>query len=513
MATSFSFFYEISKKTAKHSAKCFKNERKNKHHFMKIHFFNVNLHEANICIMKKTVIILILLPLLCMGSCREKTDKFTIEATITGIGSSQIFLYAYEGVNQQLVDTTQSNNDIFAFELPLDFPTGMYHVRWGAKPYEGIDILINGENFKLFAHKDSIGETLQFVDSDENELFYAFYPIKLSIRQLISIGDQMNRVDPFGNKQKLMELNEYLDSLEFQTHALIDEIDEKSQELFAYKVIKAAFYPNYDYYFANNKVKKMDAYLFMQSHFFDHIDFNEPALIRTPFVFQAIEDYLSLYVYPPTEESFQKACDMIISKAAVNDEMYDYVSHVLVKTFETTDFWQLYLYLMETYLSDICTDDNIYNDNTRLYKIVKNSRPGSVAQNIYGFSPGDDKVSLHDISAKAIVLLFWDPDCYHCKQIIQELVTVWPSFKEKGLQVAAFSISKDKKEWINSINFHKMEDWIHFTDLKDTKSDVYDKYHIRGTPEIYVLTHDFQIYSRPSNYMMLDSDIMELLNK
>jgi thioredoxin-related protein len=144
---------------------------------------------------------------------------------------------------------------------------------------------------------------------------------------------------------------------------------------------------------------------------------------------------------------------------------------------------------------------------------VSASRPGSSAGDITGFTPRGEKMSLKEnAKGKAIVLLFWDPDCEYCKIVIRHLTIVWPSYRAKGLSVITFALTAEKDEWLEAISEQQMHHFINITDLKNMNSEVFDKFHIRGTPEIYVLKEDFSIFSRPSNYMQLDKDLNLLLN-
>jgi thioredoxin-related protein len=336
--------------------------------------------------------------------------------------------------------------------------------------------------------------------------------LKLTIRSLIGLADKMNNENAVENKPNLANLNNYIDSLEMSVYYMIDSLDEDSKKLLSYKIIKSFFYPSYDYFLEKGLTGKIDAYEFNKIHFFDNIDFNEVGLTRTPFIFNAIEEYLAFYVEPQSVENYRKASDKIISKASFNDEMYDYVVNTLAKTFEISNYWEVYLYIMETYLSEVCGNEDNYTDETKLYNVVKNSRPGSKALNIKGVNVKGDKISLYDIKAeKGIVLLFWSPKCGYCKQIIKYLSTVWSFYDEYGVKLVLFSIVDNENEWKSIATTFNNQSWINFTDLKKTDSEVFNKYHIRGTPEIYVITPDFKIFSRPANQNALDDDLIRLI--
>lgn len=463
--------------------------------------------------MRTFIFFLIVIPLIGTSiSCSDVQKNNTIRGTIEGIGNARIMLFAYDGKDLRLIDSVMSRQDAFIFELPETLKNGMLHIRWGSLPTEGLDLVYNYSDIIFTTKKDSI-HLIEFENSPDNEFFFAFYPIKLTIKKLTNLGDQLNKTDPIGNKPKLIQLNHYIDSVEFHVNNLLASMNEETKSLFAYKIIRTAFYPNYDWELAQGNIQKQDPYQYLQSSFFKYVDFREPGLIRTPFIHELIEEYLMFYVDPPTEEEYKKACNMIIAKAAVNDEMYDYVVNLLIRTFEQSDFLDLYLYLMETYAPEICNETTGQSDRHHTYEIIKNSRPGSKAKDIWGFTPEGKTINLFStVNTNGIVLFFWDPDCEHCKMLIRQLVTIWPAYKDKGLEVFTFGLTKSREEWINAIKEYHMEPFTNVSDFKDTESIVFDKYHIRGTPEIYLLTKDFVIFSRPSNSLQLDKDLMNLLN-
>lgn len=462
-------------------------------------------------IIRSVFLYCLIFPLLAIAvSCNNSVPE--IRGTIKGIGNVTVYLHVFNGKDLKLVDSTQSKSDKFVFEMNQQKLHGMYHIRWGKGPADAIDIVYNHQNVIFYSVKDSLNLTT-FENSPDNDLFFVFYPIRLTIAQLNNLGDEMYAADPAGNRERLIELSLYIDSLEYSANKMLQELDSESKNLFAFKVMRAAFTPNFNYENSKSDTKQTDEFSFFQKNYFKYIDFNEPGLTRTPFLYSQTEEYLNQYVYPKNSELYSRACDFIISKAAVNDEMYDYMLNLLIRTFETSDFWEVYLYLMETYQTEICEETEKPDDKNVIYELIKSSRPGNQIPDITGLTPEGKTVSLYkDVAGKAIVLLFWDPDCQHCKMIIDQLVTVWPYYHELGLNVATFALTRSREEWLTAISAQNMNYFLNMTDYKDTESLVFDKLHIRGTPEIYVLTADYKIFSRPINYMQIDSDIMKLLH-
>lgn len=462
---------------------------------------------------KHLIVVLLIFPIISLAAVSCTKSGYLIEGEVVGLQKGTLYLSSYYGSKLDKIDSVNFSGGKFKIYLPEDALPGMYRIYWNNNIPEGIDFIFNKENFRFKTHKDSLLSALQILESEENELLYSFLPLKLAIDQFMSLGDRLNREDPFNNKPALIEINNYIDSLEFRAYKLLAEIDENSKNKLSYKVLKAGFYPNYEIHLQMGGNEYSNAYEFMQKHFFDNLDFNEANLIRTPIIYMMVNEYLQMYVEHQTKESYIKASNFIISKAAVNDEVYDYVSSLLLKTFETSDFWEVYVYLMETYFSDVCYDENTqYADKQKLYLTVKNSIPGNKAQNFGALNINGNTASLYEHKATAILLFFWSPDCPYCAQQIEFLKMANEKYKDKDIKIIAFALTDSKKEWQESVNSYKINNWINISDLKGMDSDVFEKIHIRGTPELYLLSKDFVIESRPQNAQMLEDAIKKLVN-
>lgn len=459
-----------------------------------------------------SLLLLLTISFVITVSCSNNSEYY-IKGEIKGLNNISVFLASYYGTQITTLDSTIIKNGKFKFIMPSNSLPGMYRLYLTNKEL-GFDFIFNYENFRFETKKDSLISAIKILESEENKMLYSFLPIKVSIENLLNLGDRLNKQDPISNKPKLIEINNIIDSIEIETHKILYNTDSLDKQKLAYHVLKASFYPNYYFHLYKGGKEYTNSFDFMQKHFFDNLNFNETKLLRTPLIYNLIEDYLSFYVNPKTTENYIKASNFILSKSSVNDTMFNYVFEMLLNTFETSEFVEVYIYLMETYFTEQCEDNNpAYADKQNLFNLVKKSMPGNIVNNFYAFSKDGDSTNLYNYKSDVFLLFFWAPDCPFCKQQIEFLKHIKNKYQNKDIKIIAFGITESKSEWLKSIDNYQINNWTNISDFKGTNSSIFEKIHIRGTPELYLLSEDFKILSRPKSGKDLENKLIQHFNK
>ncbi|MCH7774356.1 MAG: thioredoxin family protein [Bacteroidetes bacterium] len=120
------------------------------------------------------------------------------------------------------------------------------------------------------------------------------------------------------------------------------------------------------------------------------------------------------------------------------------------------------------------------------------------------FGPGDkfegftltdydgNKHSLSDYTeSKAIVIMFIATKCPVSNDYNSRMEEVFNEYKDKD--VSFLGINSNKSEDISEIRNHAKDNGLTFTILKDEKNIIADKFEASYTPEIYVLSNDFEL--------------------
>jgi len=95
--------------------------------------------------------------------------------------------------------------------------------------------------------------------------------------------------------------------------------------------------------------------------------------------------------------------------------------------------------------------------------------------------------SLRQMNSKYTILLFWEPNCSHCKKTVPQLYKdLYLPFKDKGIDIYAVCTHNKKEEWLKAIGEYKIYDWTNVWDPSVT-SNFHSLYDIFSTPVIYIL--------------------------
>jgi peroxiredoxin len=160
-------------------------------------------------------------------------------------------------------------------------------------------------------------------------------------------------------------------------------------------------------------------------------------------------------------------------------------------------FDAVYVHLADNYYS---TGLATWTDEELLAKIMKNAetlRPlllGKTAPDLLLYDRENKPVRLHSIDAPYTVVLFWDPDCGHCKKSMPAVHDFYHAYHDRGVEVLAVCTSlgaKAEKCW-ETVEERDMDHWINVYDpyLRSRFKQIYD---IRTTPQVYVLDRDKKI--------------------
>ena len=105
-------------------------------------------------------------------------------------------------------------------------------------------------------------------------------------------------------------------------------------------------------------------------------------------------------------------------------------------------------------------------------------------------------VSMHNIDAEFLILLFWDPECGHCEQEIPKIKEYYDQNKTAiGLEIFAVCSDTSMVKWKNAIKKKKMN-WINVDGPRSLTGNYHDQYDISTTPVIFILNRKKEIIAK-----------------
>ena len=129
--------------------------------------------------------------------------------------------------------------------------------------------------------------------------------------------------------------------------------------------------------------------------------------------------------------------------------------------------------------------------NEYMARNLRKNLPGTVAADFAYIDRQGSRHTLHGFRARMTLLYFYDPDCGHCRQTLEQLLTI-PALREGGTVgvLAVYPYGYDER-WATA-DTHFPSTW---TDGYSPDGDVTarDIYYIKSMPSLYLLDNDKRV--------------------
>jgi thiol-disulfide isomerase/thioredoxin len=269
-----------------------------------------------------------------------------------------------------------------------------------------------------------------------------------------------------------------------------------------------------------NKADSLSAFYFFKNHFWDGVQFGDGRLAYTTFFEDKLDKYYTQLV-TPQPDSVIKELDYMLAFATVDEEMTRYLLLKFVNRYLVQKYmWEdaVFVHLFEKYFSQKTyswlNEKGRKTITDRAYNLMANIM-GTPASDISLPDTSGKTVSLYGLESEFTVVCFYDPGCGHCKEILPKLDSFYDA-KWKGLGLKIFAVAKEtdtpKKEWMNFIHEHKLEEWSNvYCSKADEKArtdagiPAYGQlYDIQTFPTLYLLDKEKRIIAKKLTYQQID---------
>ncbi|MBX7095493.1 MAG: DUF5106 domain-containing protein [Flavobacteriales bacterium] len=449
------------------------------------------------------------------GNAQNPTLKFKVK----GVKDTDVHLAYYFGNKLFYSDTARADKDgNFVFGTKKTYEPGVYAVVLpGTKFFE---IVLNNENVVMSTDTTDMYGHMVVTKSKENQLFYDYIHF---------INERRKESEPLREKMKTADpkSKEYED-LKNQLNALDKKVKEKQATLFndnptslTAKVIRMSVdveIPEAPKNADGSPKDSLFAYKFAKAHYWDHVDFKDPSLVRCTFFHNKLENYFKNMVVQDPDSMIAES-DRLIGQMLDNKDMFKYTVHYLTYTFESSKIMCMdaaFVHLAYKYYK---TGKAFWLEEDKVKKIVERAEElspilcGVVAHPLS--LPDSNMVwrRLPDVKADFTLLIFWDPECGHCKKEMPKFAELYKRLKGQGLEI--YSVSSDHNEkWKKFIRDNDMQfinvavpekvysdqdmarEWI-TTGKTDLKSLNYrTTFDIYSTPKVFLLDKDKRIIAK-----------------
>lgn len=236
---------------------------------------------------------------------------------------------------------------------------------------------------------------------------------------------------------------------------------------------------------------------FLVNHFWDNLDFKDIARSRNQeFMEQNFATWLSLFPHAPAA-ALAPAVGSFLAKAETDAQAYmlavDLAEKYLNETESPMYSEEHYILFLEKFVeSPVLGKYGSMRYQFQLRAALKN-RPGTKAADVEFTTLKGRKSTLYATKAPQLLVLFYDNDCDHCKEVmaqLQQMPVLKRRVNDKSLTVLAVCMDGDPDQWQDYARTLP-ESWL--VGLDEGKIIADESYFFRSMPSIYLLDAQKQV--------------------
>jgi peroxiredoxin len=434
-------------------------------------------------------------------------------ANIPPDSSKLVHLYSYYGSElSDIASAPVNEHGDFKLEIKDTLQEGLYKI--GLDQTNAADIVLSGEeDIGIKADYGQLkADRITVTNSRENKAYSALLNEwkRLANRMAgLSIEkSHISTVDPFYvRKTKDIEDKMRLVIEEHNVHLLY--IKETYPDTFMAEVlVNLSLVPQ-----LTDPPDLKDRYdnerAFMHDYFFEYIDFDDERIIYTPFLQKKYFTFLDKYTHH-TAEGLKDSVDLILGKAEASSAVREFTIQYLIDTFHNKGLSELADYVVDNYV-DGCSKP-LTERTVEKIESLKRLRGGQIAPEIVSEGTDGKTTALSSLKGKKVLMVyFWASWCDGCEAENPNIVRLYNKFKDRGLDIYAVALDKDKAEWLKAIKEHRFT-WTNVSDLREWESEAVKTYNVNRTPAIYLLDKDGRIMAKNLRGKELEIKVEGLLN-
>lgn len=441
-------------------------------------------------------------------------NGYSIDLQLDGHDNDTIYLAYFYGDANYISDTAYRDDRghyLFSGSEPLNEGVYMFVL-----PPENtfFQILIDDQqNFSIKADANNFTASAEIDGNQDNIIFYDYLKYieqarneKTRLQQELQSTTQANKKDEI--EKKIIELDRTV--LKKQ-----DDILENHPNSLSAMVIGASRDPHIpDFPDESEEVRRKKALKYYQDHYFDMIDLNRPALLRTPFIHEKVMNYFDNYISQEPDSLIQ-AIDQFFGKLDEESTIYRYfLVKLLNKYANPTIVGQdaVYVHLAMEYYGkgkapwvDEETLNKVLDNAERFsFTLIGNPAPALKLYDVYE----EKEVQLHDIEADYKVLVFWSSSCNHCEKVMPTIPDIKAEIDDPSVVFVTICTRSDEscKEFTDENNIETAG--VHGLPV----SPYGRQYDVRSTPKIFIIDKENKIASKGIGFSQI-AEVIDLLKK
>lgn len=437
-----------------------------------------------------------------LGAFPVFSAGYKIKIKAHGVVDSMVYLGYYFGDKQYLKDSLKAGpKGDFVFEGDTELPRGIYLIVLPGRKYFEI-IVDEDQDFYWEADYHNLEDfnAMKTSGSEENTRFLAYSKFIGERSKVATYYRDKVQIAKNAGDSGLMKI--WMDSSAAVDKSVEDykeEIIQKHPNAFMTMVFKSMKEPVVPEppILSNGRPDSTFKYRYYKDHYWDYINFSDDRIVRTPVFHNKLKTFITqLTLQIP--DSINSSADFVVEKARASKELFKYCVWFITYHYETSKIMGMdavFVHMVDKYYAQ---KEAFWVDDVTLFKMTDRARAarplliGKTAPDLFMKDHLGNYKSLHQTEAPYTILVFWDPDCGHCKKQVPVIDSVYKAYKGKGVKVFAACTEREFDKWLKFIKDNNLE-WIHVADSTLFFKRVYD---ITTTPIIYLLDKEKKIVAK-----------------
>jgi len=438
---------------------------------------------------------------------------YEIKFIFEGLKDTMLYFAKYYGDQNYMQDTLYlSKKEPYTYISKKDIPIARgFYVLGNQDKVKLLDIVIDSSQFftvkamNLNPQVPDIQNKVEFINSPENTAMNIFFTTMSRFqRKIITIINEIKNEEASENPDVgLIELKkvERRMAQDSMIAFRLNFLEEHKHSLFA----KAQFFtrdidvPESPKNSDGTLVDSSFGYYYYLNHYWDNMDFSDPALITIP---QGVfSDRVKTYfdeVVPLLVDSIIKYADILIEKSKNTPELFRYFVVYVTSKYERSQYVAhdaIFVHMvLNYYAKGLCTwtDEAVLERMVNHANKIKNILIGKKIPELYMYDTAGVMRSNYEINKKYTIMWFWDMNCGHCKSATPKLVEFYNRAKDSlDFEVYAVCLTTDLEKWKQTIIERQMP-WINVGG-NHMNIDYRQVYDVVTTPVLFVLDREKKI--------------------
>lgn len=454
--------------------------------------------------------------------CLNGFAQYDITLNVPQYDTGKVYLTYHLGKSLNIADSGFLNKGRVVFKGSNTLPGGIYAIVYPGKRLTNDFLIDKSKKITI-----TVGDTLQvskakITGEPANNLFEEYQGFVSEKGPLVQKA-----------RQSYMAATTKEDSLKFEAEfkKVNKEISdyragliEKNPESLMAALLQAMKEPPYPEKAPVTHQDSVDNYQFYKSHYWDGISFMDERILRTPFFIPKMERYYR-EVMPQSSDSLIKDIDYKLLLARNAPELYKYMINWFTDEYINPKYMgqdAVFVHLFNKYhskgLSPWLNESQMKIISDRAYMQMANLI-GEQAAPLDMADPTGKLTPLYNLKADYVIVIFWDPNCGHCKKELPKIDSVYrEEWKAKKVKIyAVLTENEHLKEWVAYIKEHHLEDWTHVyqteamakEDEKLKRASYRQLYDVTQTPTIFLLDKDKRIIGKKLAYDQIN-DLLKI---